>query len=319
MTAPAASIGGMLALTAAPGHSGDVDLREVPDPRPTSAEALVRVAAFSLNRGESRRLPDMADGELTGWDLSGVVEQAAADGSGPPAGTRVVGLVDRGAWAQLAAVATTHLAPLPDGTSDGQASTLPVAGLTALRALDIIGPVLGRRVLVTGASGGVGRFAIQLASQAGAHVTGVSSSPERAKGLTALGADEVLHELEPEGPEFDAIVEGVGGATLGAAMQRVAAFGAIVSFASSDPAPVSFPTRAFFGRAPGATLHGFYLFGSLQRENTGGRDLARLADLVAEGRLDCSIDLEDSWRRAPEAIEALIDRRIAGKAVLLVD
>jgi NADPH:quinone reductase-like Zn-dependent oxidoreductase len=230
-----------------------------------------------------------------------------------------VGLVDRGAWAQLAAVATTHLAPLPDGTSDAQASTLPVAGLTALRALDIIGPVLGRRVLVTGASGGVGRFAIQLASQAGAHVTGVSASPERAKGLVDLGADEVLHELDPEGPEFDAIVEGVGGGTLGAAMQRVAAFGTIVSFASSDPDPVSFPTRAFFGRAPGATLHGFYLFGSLQRENTGGRDLARLADLVAEGRLDCSIDFEDSWRRAPEAIEALMDRRIAGKAVLLVD
>jgi NADPH:quinone reductase-like Zn-dependent oxidoreductase len=256
---------------------------------------------------------------LTGWDLAGVVEQPAADGSGAPAGSRVVGLVDRGAWAQLAAVDTTRLAELPDGISDRQAATLPVAGLTALNALEIIGPVLDRRVLVTGASGGVGRFAVQLARLAGAHVTGVSSSPERARGLRELGAVDVLHVLEPDGPEFDAIVEGVGGASLGAAIQRVAPFGAIVSFASSDPEPVQFPAREFFARAYGARLHGFYLFGILQRENTASRDLRRLAELVADGRLDCSIDHECSWREAPAAIEALIERRIAGKAVLHVD
>lgn len=309
----------MLALTAAPGSPGNVELRDVPDPTPRSGQALVRVSAFSLNRGETRRLAEMKDGELTGWDLAGVVERAAEDGTGPAAGARVVGLSERGAWAQMAAVDTDVLAPLPDGVSDVQAATLPVAGLTALMALERIGPVLGRRVLVTGASGGVGRFAVQLAKLAGAHVTGVSSSPERARGLAELGADEVIAELEPTGVEFDAIVEGVGGATLGAAMQRVAPFGAIASFASSDQAPVQFPARAFFGRAPGARLHAFYLFGVLQRERTGAADLARLAGLVADGRLDCSVDREASWRGAGEAIEALLERRIAGKAVLCVD
>src|SRR5262249_37862044 len=161
----------------------------------------------------------------------------------PARGRRVVGMVGRGAWAELARVPTDTLCELPDGVGDAQAATLPVAGLTALKALDIAGCVLGRRVLLTRAGGGGGRFAGGPAERAGAHVRAVWANAQRAGGLRELGAAEVIHHLDPAGEEFDAVFEGVGGATLGAALQRVAAGGTVVSFAASDPAPVSFPTR----------------------------------------------------------------------------
>ena len=291
------------------------ELAEVPDPEPRADEALVEVHAISLNRGETRRLEQLEPGSVTGWDLAGTVRQSANDG-GPPEGARVVGLKNTGAWAQLAAVKLEHLAELPAGISFEQAATLPVAGLTALRALEIAGFVLGKRVLVTGASGGVGRFAIQLAKLGGAHVTGIA---RRTEGLNELGADEVKAEIDLEGPLYDVVIDGVGGPVLGSAIQRVTPGGTLVSFASTVTEPVSYPSRELFARAPGARLYGFYLFADLDHTRSGSADLRRLADLVAGKRLDPQIDLTLSWSDAAQAIEALLDRRVNGKAVLTVD
>ena len=260
--------------------------------------------AISLNRGETRRLETLEPGTVTGWDLAGVVVRAAADGSGPPEGARVVGLMASGAWAELAAVRSDWLAELPDGVSFEQAAALPVAAVTALRALELGGFVLGKRVLVTGASGGVGRFAIQLAKLAGAHVTGIARRTER---LAELGADEVYAELETEGPDFDVDRSTPSAARCwGRRCSGSRRAGIVVSFASTVTEPVSYPTRALFGRAPGARLYGLYVFAELEHTRTCGADLRRLAELVAEGKLDPQIALQVSWEQAGEAVEALM-------------
>lgn len=305
----------MLALiTDPPGvRLGDVD---EPEPRPD--EALVEVRAVSLNRGEVRRLADAQEGDLTGWDLAGVVAERAADGSGPDEGARVVGLVSSGAWAELAAVPTSALGELPDEVSFAAASTLPVAGLTALRTLAVAGMPFGKRVLVTGAAGGVGRLAVQLASRAGAHVTAVAGGEERAEGLRELGADEVVFGLEPEGEPFDVILESAGGASLAAALQRVRPEGTIVSFGDSSREPVTFPASSFY-RSAGARLYGFFIFRDIERAGSAARDLELLARLVAEGALDPQISLEASWREPDATIDALLRRQVNGKAVLRLD
>ena len=308
----------MRALLARPSAPHGLELGEIDSPRPGSDEALVAVRAVSLNRGEARYLPRREEGTVHGWDVAGVVEQAAADGSGPAEGERVVGLVSEGAWAEQAAVPTARLAGLPDEVSFEDAATLPVAGMTAVRALEVAGPLMGRRVLVTGASGGVGRFAIQLARDGGAHVTGVSSSPERAGGLADLGADEVISELTAEGESFDVILESVGGASLAAALARVAPWGTIVTFGNSSSEETTFDVSPFYA-LPGARLIGLRVFDELDRHASGVRDLRLLAERVAAGRLDTQISVTRSWREAGPTLEDLIERRVRGKAVLTID
>ena len=308
----------MRALIARPSAPSGLELAELDDPTPAASEALVEVRAVSLNRGEARYLPRRQEGTVHGWDVAGVVRSAAADGSGPAEGARVVGLVDEGAWAELAAAPTRRLAELPDAVSFEDASTLPVAGLTAVRALHAAGPLLGRRLLITGASGGVGRFAVQLAHRGGAHVTGMVGSPERGEGLTELGADDLIERIDPEGERYDVILESVGGATLAAALARVAPSGIVVTFGNSSGEPTSFDVSSFYPQS-GARLFGLRVFNELDRHDSAVRDLGFLAAEVAAGRLDIQIGLSSSWHEAGAALEALIDRRVRGKAVLTLD
>jgi len=307
----------MRALVAAPSSASLVELRDVPDPEPDRRQAIVAVRAVSLNRGECVALRTAEDGWLPGWDLAGVVVRPAADGGGPREGARVVGWVNGGAWAERAAVRTAHLAELPDGVSFETASTLPVAGLTAVAAIDMGADVSGRRVAVTGANGGVGRFAIQVAGARGAHVTAIVTAPDRAVGLPELGAQAIEVGLQPVGEPFDLILDSVGGASLAAALARVSEEGIVVTFGNSSNQPTAFDPRTFYRRgAP--TMRALFVVWELLHERLGSSQLGILVDLVARGSLHADMDLVKPWDEAGAAVEALLERRIAGKAVLRI-
>jgi NADPH:quinone reductase-like Zn-dependent oxidoreductase len=306
------------AVVVDPDAPGRLVIQPVAEPTPDRGEAVIRVQAISLNRGEVRRATTAPAGWRPGWDLAGIVERAAADGSGPRAGVRVVGLVLEGAWAERVAVPTHSLAELPDKVTVSQAATFPVAGLTALHALAKGGLLVGRRVLVTGATGGVGDFAVQLARLAGAHVTASARRADQAPGLRQLGAHEVVVGEEiPDSPKYHLVVESVGGRTLGTSLAALERGGTCVTLGVSATAEVTFDARSFFvaGRT---SLYGLYLFAELGQE-PARQGLRRLGELVAAGQLAPHISLERPWTEVAQVAQDLMARRFPGKAVLALE
>jgi len=301
----------MKALVFDPSAPRGLRLADAPAPSPSPSQALVQVRAVSLNFGDVAYLAKMLrPGDVPGWDAAGVVIRAAADGSGPREGARVSTFGWGGAWAELRAVDTSEIGVAPNEIDFGAAAALPVAGVAALRGLRKLGPLIGRRVLVTGASGGVGRFAVQLAHRAGAHVIACVGSPWRGEGLRELGADEVIVDLDEVKGPVDGVLENVGGALLAQAFSLLGPGGSLLSVGMASLAPTTIDFEVDRIRAGDRRIEVF---------NTGrnfGADLTYLLHLVARKELDPQIGWRGSWASASEAAGALLERRVKGKAVL---
>ena len=305
----------MRAVAIDPDAHWRVALQEFEPPTPTPEEAVVAVATSSVNRGELSLLKVRPAGWRPGQDVAGVVVEPAADGSGPVGGARVVGLAEQGAWSQQVAVPTSRLVELPAGVSVNQAAALPLAGLTALRTLRLGGDLLGRRVLITGAGGGVGTLQVQLAAARGANVTAVSTRTDAATWLRELGAAHVAASVDEADGPFDLIAESVGGDSLAGAIRAIAPGGTIVMLGASSAEPTPLSIYDFIGGHENARLQTYF---SYSTPGDVAADLRYLVDLVATGALVPTIGRIDDWTNIEQALAAVADRTITGKVVLRV-
>ncbi len=285
-------------------------------------EITVRVTAISLNRGEVKRALTVTEtGTTPGWDFAGVVEQTGGVAGAPGAGERVVGLLAAGAWAERVHAPLNAVAVVPADVTDAQAASLPVAGLTALHGLRKGGLLLGRKVLIDGASGGVGQFAIQLAKASGAIVYAHVRREDQRAMVEACGTGgviigETLEAARACAP-FDFVLDPVGGASLAAALTMLGRNGTCVTVGVTEGAPVTFDS-ALFLRASGTSLYSLVLGDDIAATKPASDGLALLLRLVEEGAVKPNIGLEAPWTDIAAVARRLIDRTFTGKAVLHV-
>jgi NADPH:quinone reductase-like Zn-dependent oxidoreductase len=289
-----------------------VRIVEDEDVSPAADELLMRVEAFSINRGETFQLEDPRPGWRPGKDVAGHVVRGARSGRGPQKGARVVAHLDGAGWAELAVAPVDRVAELPAEVDSATAAALPLAGVTAVRVLRAAGPLSGRRVLLTGASGGVGHYVVELAAAQGADVTVVVGAPSRGARLLELGATRAVGSIEEAGRPYDVGLDSVGGESTAAVLRSLTTHGRLVWFGQASRKA---PTLDFFDWTGGsmATIAKFHY---LDDPAPIADDLAALVRLTATGRLHPEIGLHDTWDHTNVAIAALLDRRVRGNVVL---
>ena len=254
----------------------------LPPPVPTAAQTLVRVRAAAVNPADGKWRAGMFAAfapvpfpHILGYDIAGEV----IGGAHWPAGTRVFGMLDpfvKGGYAEQAVIDPGSLAAIPDGMDMAQAAAIPTAGLSGLQMVETLLDVApGQRILITGAVGAVGRFAVHAAKARGAIVVAAVRADQRDAALAA-GADDVVilgsATTTTITDRYDHVIDTVGGAAVAALCRALAPGGRIVT-AATTPIPaggLAAQPEAFAVRPDGAQL-------------------ARLATIVASGALSVPV------------------------------
>lgn len=283
-------------------------------PTPAPDEVVIEVEAFSLNRPDLIYLAMPGSSFRPGIDFTGRILVAAADGSGPAVGTPVVAHAHAGGGAaELAAVPSRLVVPRPDNLTAVHAAALPLAGLVALRLVRAAGPLRGKHVLLTGATGGVGHFVVELAALAGAHVTALAATTEPHERIAKLGARVVHAVSDAQGP-FDVVLESVGGDVVAELVPLLAPRSLVLWFGEASAKPITLDFFRFFPGHEGMTLRHF-VYSQVDGADDA-RDLAELLDLVTTGRLHPEVGRVADWSETADVLRELAERRIRGKAVL---
>ncbi len=299
-----------------------LELRRVAVPAPKPGEVLVRVYASGLNpkdavirSGLFKRFSGRAFPKGTGFDFAGEVAVLGEGVADLELGQKVWGFLDGfagGAAAEYVAVSQDWLSPMPEGISYAEAAALPLVGLTALQALrDKAKLQAGERLLIKGASGGVGSAAIGLAKAMGAHVTAMAStgSLERCR---VLGADRIVDYtrtdlLSLEG-RFDVFLDLYGGSPFHTYRRLLERRG---RFVTAAPDPSIFLARLITRLLPGPKAD--FVFVKPKRD-----DLVTLTAYVEAGVLAMPIEATYTLETVREAHRAVAEGHARGKRVLLV-
>ena len=306
-------------------HRGEAAaIKDVADPKPGETEILVRVTAAGVNpidwkkrEAGERRLPF-----ILGQDFAGIVVSAGARAHKYHVDERVFGIArEHGTYAQLTVVPEDDheqpVAKIPDSVGDAEAAALPTAGLTALASLDALGVESGTKLLVIGATGGVGNFAVQLARDRNAYVIGTARGENeelaRQHGVdefVAYDRDDPVSAVKRSHPEgVDAVLDLVDDAgRIRAACEIVRAGGRIVSTVGA--ADVDWCAKR------NVTAINLVMFKTPQSSHAG---LRTLAEMVEQGRLRVPIAAEHALAEAKRALEESKSGRIDGKIVLTID
>jgi NADPH:quinone reductase-like Zn-dependent oxidoreductase len=311
-----------------------LELRDIDEPEIEDNEVLVRVHAAGVDRGVWHLMtglpyflrliiPDLGrrgpKNPVRGSDVAGVVEAVGEDVTKFQPGDDVFG-IGQGSYAEYTRVLEDKLAPKPANLTFEQAAVVPISGLTALQAVRDSGNVQpGQKVLIIGASGGVGTFAVQIAKSFGAQVTGVCSTT-KADLVLSLGADDVVDYTREDFAEreryYDVILDTGGHSSLSHLRRALAPKGTLVIVGAETDGR----WLGGFDRSIRAMLLSRFvsqkLIAFVNSENA--EDLIAIKELIEAGRVTPVIDRTFALSEAPKAIHYLQEGHARGKIVVAV-
>jgi NADPH:quinone reductase-like Zn-dependent oxidoreductase len=278
----------------------------------TGRPILVRAMGFGLTK------PKVA---VRGRDVAGVVEAVGAKVTRFQPGDEVYGTCESGSFAEFAAAPEGQLALKPTNLSFEQAATVPISGVTALQGVRDCGGVLaGQRVMVIGAAGGVGSFAVQIAKAMGATVTAVCST-SKADLARAIGADDVIdytqQEIDRDGATYDVIVDTAGNRPLSVLRRAMTPTGTLVIVGGEHGGGALLGGFDRQLRAPLASMLGKQrLRGLVAKE--GAKDLEAMTALIESGTVTPVMDRTYALAQAPDAIRHVAEGHAAGKVAITI-
>jgi NADPH:quinone reductase-like Zn-dependent oxidoreductase len=314
------------------GPPGVLHVEDIEPPIPKDKEVLLRVAAAAVHVGDwflsmgTPRVMRLGTGlrrprkKIPGFDVAGTVEMVGKDVTDVSPGDEVFGEASSGSCAEYATVAAGKLAPKPAGLKFDEAAAIPVSGATALRGIRDAGRTQqGQRVLVNGATGGVGVYAVQIAKALGAEVTAVCSAAN-ADLAQSLGADYVIdyktEDFTKGDRRYDLILDNVGNRSLAESRQALAADGLYIPNSGRSQGSWFGP----LGRMGKAFLGSLFISGQGRPyySPVTRQDLLDLTEFVDDGKLTPIIDRRYSLGETPAAMGYVATGHARGKAVIVI-